>query len=130
MMSKITITIGVALIALGAGFFFGTGSTHVTALIPAFVGLPVAILGGIACCGSDKARKHAAHIAVMLTLLGALAGLGRGIPAMIKGGISAPVIATFLMAALCIVHVIFSVRSFIAARKAREAASGTSGGSK
>ena len=123
-MSKITIVTGIALIVLGVGFYIGTGMSAVTSLIPAFVGLPVAILGGVACCGSEKARKHAAHFAVMLTLLGALAGLGRGIPAMIKGGNASAIAATLLMAALCIIHVIFSVRSFIAARKAREAAAG------
>ncbi len=121
-MSKLTIIIGVALIVLGVGFYIGTGMASVTALIPAFVGLPVAILGAVALVGGENARKHAVHVAVMLTLLGALAGLGRGIPAMIKGGNTSAVIATLLMAAICIVHVVFSVKSFIAARKAREAA--------
>jgi predicted lipid-binding transport protein (Tim44 family) len=122
MMSKITIATGIALIILGVGFYIGTGSAHVTSLIPAFVGLPVAILGFVACCGGESARKHAAHVAVMLTMLGALAGLGRGIPGIFKGADKAAIAATLLMAAICIVHVIFSVRSFIAARKAREAA--------
>ena len=120
-MSKITIIIGVALIVLGVGFYIGTGMAAVTALIPAFVGLPVAILGAVALTGSENARKHAAHVAVMLTLLGALAGLGRGIPALIKTGFSAASAATLIMAVLCIIHVVFSIKSFIAARKAREA---------
>ena len=124
MMSRITIFIGAALVVLGIGFYIRTDMVSVTALIPAFVGLPVAILGYFACCGSEKARKHCAHAAVVLTTLGALAGLGRGIPALIKGGFSDAAVATLLMAALCIVHVVFSVRSFIAARKAREAAGG------
>ncbi len=126
MMSKITIGIGAALIVLGLGFYFGTGSEHVTALIPAFVGLPVFILGCVACCGGEGARKHAAHFAVLLTTIGALAGLGRGIMAIVKASAEKPVntaavAATLGMAALCIIHVIFSVRSFKAARKAREA---------
>ena len=121
-MSKITILIGIALIVLGVGFYIGTGMVAVTAMIPAFVGLPVAILGFVGLSGSEKTRKHAAHFAVMLTLLGALAGLGRGIPGLFKGAAVSAIAATLLMAALCIVHVVLSVKSFIAARKAREAA--------
>jgi len=121
-MSKITILIGIALIVLGVGFYIGTGMVAVTAMIPAFVGLPVAILGFVGLNGSEKTRKHAAHFAVMLTLLGALAGLGRGIPGLFKGAAVSAIAATLLMAALCIVHVVLSVKSFIAARKAREVA--------
>jgi uncharacterized membrane protein len=122
MMSKITIAIGLALVALGLGFYFGTGRASMTALIPAFVGLPVFILGCVACCGGEGARKHAAHFAVMITLIGALGGLVMGLLRMGKEGKETVVAATLSMAGICIVHVIFSIRSFIAARKAREAA--------
>jgi hypothetical protein len=124
MMSKITIAVGFALIALGAGFYFTSEAEHrsMTALIPAFLGLPVAILGFIACCGGEKARKHGAHFAVMLTLIGALGGLGMGLKNIGNETKKRAATAQLIMGAICIVHVVFSVRSFIAARKAREAA--------
>lgn len=125
-MSKITIAVGAILIALGAGFYFTSApeSKSMTALIPAFFGLPVLILGLVACCGSEKARKHGAHFAVMLTLIGALGGLGMGIKNISNEAKKRAATAQLIMGVICIVHVVFSVRSFIAARKAREAAAG------
>lgn len=121
-MGRITIGIGLALIALGGGFYVGTGMKSITAMIPAFIGLPVAVLGGFGLSENENVRKHTAHVAVMLTLLGALAGLGRGIPGLFKEDSNkTAVMATLIMAAICILHVILSVRSFIAVRKAREA---------
>ena len=63
MMSKITIAIGVMLIGLGAAFYLTSEADKrsVTALIPAFVGLPVAILGLVALKGGESARKHCAQ---------------------------------------------------------------------
>jgi hypothetical protein len=120
-MARITLYFGAALILLGVAFYLGTGMKSVTALIPAFLGLPVAILGAAGVNAPESRRKHTAHAAVVLTLLGTLAGLGRGIPAMLKESPNmAAVAATLLMAALCAAHVALSVRSFIQARKARQ----------
>ncbi len=47
-MAKITIGLGIVLIALGFGSYFGTGQASVTALIPAFFGLPLLLLGLVA----------------------------------------------------------------------------------
>ena len=70
-MSRITMIVGVALIALGVGFFIAAGATmeKATALIPAAFGLPVAICGALGAKGDEKMRKHTAHIAVIVTLL-------------------------------------------------------------
>lgn len=121
-MPKITILFGGLLIVLGVGFFVGTGSTAVTALIPAFFGVPVALLGAVAAQGSEKVRMHTMHAAVMITLLGALAGLGMGAKTLIAGGRTVAGVEQVLMGVICVVHVVLSVRSFIAARKARQAA--------
>jgi hypothetical protein len=124
-MSKVTISIGLLLIIQGVAFYAASGFAHMTSLIPAFVGLPVAILGLVALKGSDSARKHCAHVAVLLTTLGALAGLGRGIPGLFKEDANmTAVAATLIMAVICIVHVVMSIKSFKAARLAREAAGG------
>jgi len=42
-MPRLTIVLGVVLIAIGVGFYIGTGSQSVTALIPAFLGLPIGL---------------------------------------------------------------------------------------
>ena len=121
-MAKVTIGIGIALVIQGVGFWAASGFEAITSMIPAFLGLPVSILGFIGVRGSDKARMHTAHGAVILTSLGVLAGLGRGVPGLFKDPVNMRAVsATLIMAAICAVHVFLSVRSFIAARKAREA---------
>lgn len=125
-MAKITFGVGIILIAVGA-FFFLTAEVAegakrpVTSLIPAFIGLPVALLGCIGCC-KPAMNKHAAHVAVVLTLLGTLGGIGMGFKNMGTAGKETAVTAQFIMGAVCLVHVILSVKSFIAAKKAPEAA--------
>lgn len=45
MMTKTTIGLGVLLILVGVGAYFGSGTKSITALIPAFFGLPISLLG-------------------------------------------------------------------------------------
>ncbi|MBG87875.1 MAG: hypothetical protein CMO80_13355 [Verrucomicrobiales bacterium] len=113
------------LIILGcAGYFgwesIGASKQSVTALIPAFVGIPTLIGALIAM----KNNMLGMHISVTFTLLGALAGLGRLIPSAIKGNLDwstpAPKMIT-AMTVICAFFTVMAVRSFIAARKAREA---------
>ena len=61
-MPKITIGLGILLILLGLGGYFGTDAKSFTALIPAFVGVPLLLLGCLAL--KDNLRKHAMHAAV------------------------------------------------------------------
>ncbi len=56
-MANVTIGLGIVLLALGLGSYFGTGRTSVTALIPAFFGLPLLALGWLAL--KENVRKHA-----------------------------------------------------------------------
>lgn len=121
-MSSITIAFGVLLIALGLIGFVSTGSTHHTALIPAYAGLVLIVLGILA--RKDSFRKHAMHAAVMVGLLGFLGNL-TALPAcftLITGGSiehpAAP-IARGIKALSCAIYVGLCVRSFIQARKAR-----------
>ena len=120
-MAKMTIGIGCVLIALGVGSYFGTGRASVTALIPAFVGLPLALLGVAAL--NDRLRKHAMHGAAVIGLLG-FVGASRGfakLPALLTGGeVERPVAAyvQIAMALVCLVFVVLCVGSFIKARRA------------
>ena len=117
-MTKLTIVAGIALILLGAGYFIGTGMKSVTALIPAFFGIPITILGFLA--SDETKRKVVAHIALFLALLGLLGGFGMGIPKLIKTGEASPaIVEQLIMGVICLVYILFGVRSFIAARKAQ-----------
>ena len=120
-MAKITIGLGVVLIALGVGSYFGTGRESVTALIPAFFGLPLLLLGVAAL--KESLRKNAMHIAAGMGLLG-FGGTVRGLmklPALLTGGElerPAAVAVQSAMAVVCFVFVLLCVLSFIKARRA------------
>jgi hypothetical protein len=109
---------GLILIVLGIASYVLTGRTSVTALIPAIFGAVLVLCALIA--RKETARKHAMHAAVAVGLLGALAALGRGIPAALNGGASTPaVLSQLVMGVLLLIYVALGVQSFIAARKAR-----------
>ena len=67
-MPKTAIAIGTLLVMQGIGFYIGTDSRSVTALIPAFVGLPILAMGILAF--KESARMHAMHVAAALGALG------------------------------------------------------------
>lgn len=123
-MAKTTILVGLVLIVMGVGSYFGSGMVSITALIPAFFGIPIAALGVVA--QNESRRKHAMHGAIVLALLGFMGS----VPGFLKlgsllDGTAARPMATAMqsvMAVLLAVFIVLCVRSFIAARKAREAA--------
>lgn len=96
-----------------------------TALIPALFGVPLLMCGTLAYL--ENLRKHAMHVAATVALLGGLLAAGRGLSKVgaLFGEDPVAQRATtmvLIMAVLCLAYVGLSVRSFIAARKAREAA--------
>lgn len=114
---------GIFLILLGVGGYLLTGRASVTALIPAFFGLPLFLLGLAA--AKPTRRKVAMHIAVLLGLLatiGAARGLS-GLPALLAGEAERPAatISQVAMFVASLLFVILCVRSFVAARKAQKA---------
>ena len=123
-MAKITIGIGVVLIALGVGGYFGTGRESWTALIPVCFGLPLALLGVVAL--KDHTWKHAMHVAAAIGLLG-FAGTVKGLlklPVLLTGGeLDQPtaVAVQATMAIVCFVFVVLCVWSFVKARRASAA---------
>jgi hypothetical protein len=126
----ITIVFGAVLIALGGVGYVATEMKSVTALIPAFFGLALVLLGGLAL--KDNLRKHAMHLAAMVGLFGCVGGLVMVVLTLTKGEIERPVAfgMTIGMAVICGVFEWLCVRSFIDARRARkrreaEAAAGT-----
>lgn len=69
--SVVTTIIGsLGLIATGVGFYFGTGTSSITAMIPAFIGIPLLVCGFVAM--KPGALKIAMHIALVFALVGAI----------------------------------------------------------
>ena len=123
-MAKITIGLGLVLIALGIGSYLGTGRASVTALIPAFFGVPLLLLGLLAL--KESMRKHAMHIAAVMGLLGCGGTVGglMKLPVLLTGGEverPAAVAVQAAMAIVCFVFVLLCVWSFIKARRASTA---------
>ena len=145
-MAKTTIIFGVLLIGLGIIGYAGGSPTpdtmeptaesadesasvergkgkSITALIPAFVGVALALCGILAL--NESMLKHAMHAASVVGLLGALAGAGRGVMGLPKFFSGDPTLNqrsflfVWLMTVICGVFVLLCVQSFIAARKRR-----------
>lgn len=119
-MANTTILIGILLILLGLGSYFGTGSQSFTALIPAFFGIPILVLGILA--RNEKWRKHSMHVSLILALLGLL-GSFSGIPKVVTligdGDVLRPAaaITQTIMAIICLIYLILGIKSFIDARR-------------
>jgi uncharacterized membrane protein len=119
-MAKLSITFGIVLILLGLISYFGISSESITALIPAFLGIPLLVLGWIGL--SEKYRKHSMHGAAVLMLI----GFGGTVSGLIKffrmvGGetFERPSAITIqaIMAVLCLIFLVLAVKSFIDARR-------------
>jgi hypothetical protein len=95
-----------------------------TALIPAVFGTLILMCGTLAL--EARWRKHAMHAAAAIALIGGLAAsvmFLRRLPGLLSGDPAVnPRSALFigLMALLCLVYAGLAIRSFLAARKARQ----------
>lgn len=116
-MPRISMVVGVLLMLLGAAFFTLTGAK--TALIPAPFGLLIALCGYLA--QRPGFRKHMMHAAIIIALLGAV-GSGMQLPKVL-GDADRSLAATemSLMLGGCVVYIVLCVRSFIQARRSRQA---------
>jgi uncharacterized membrane protein HdeD (DUF308 family) len=112
-MPKTTLVFAVLLIALGVGAFLWSGSR--TALLPAYAGLALALLAGLA-LAFEGGRRHLMHVAAVVALLGALAPAATlGIRAAQMSPLALTVNLGMLV--LCGGLLALMVRSFIAARR-------------
>lgn len=121
-MPLISIVCGTLLTLIGAvGYIYGVTSdkASVTALIPAFFGVVLFILGLLA-QRKDSLRKHLMHVAIVVALLGFIMPVGRLVSKMAELTMSAAVVSQIAMAVVCLIFVILAIRSFVAARKNRE----------
>ena len=118
-MPNLAIGSGVVLILIGiAGYIYGmmNDRASITALIPAFIGIVLALLGVISGM-KENLRKHLMHVAVVVALLGFIATAGRLGSRLGELTLSAAVVSQALTALVCLVFMIFAIRSFAAARR-------------
>jgi lysylphosphatidylglycerol synthetase-like protein (DUF2156 family) len=119
-MPRIIFIFAVIFVLLGIGAYVFTGMQSWTALIPASLGLLLALAGGF----SLKSLKHGGHAAAtvgLLGFLGSVPGLLK-LPALLSGAPlerPAAVATQSIMAVLCLVFVALCVKSFIDARRGR-----------
>jgi uncharacterized membrane protein HdeD (DUF308 family) len=123
-MPTLALLVGVVLVAIGLGAYLGTGAHAPTALIPAALGVLIAVAGVLA--RNPRLRMHAMHAAVLVALLGILGcipGLLR-LPALLDGTAQRPaaVVAQLITFVVCLGFVVSAVRSFIEARRGRASA--------
>ncbi len=121
-MSRLSQTVGMALMVLGITGYVTTGMASLTALIPAGFGI---VLAGLGYYGrSEATRKTGMHLAMGVALVG-LAGSVSGLlslPTLISGGAvarPAAVISQSVMAAILVLYLAVGIRSFRAARRGR-----------
>jgi hypothetical protein len=126
-MARLTIIFGIILVLLGVLTYMGTGSKFPTSLIPAALGILLAIFGALARTTDMKKRGLYMHIAVTVGLLGFL-GTAKSIVDYVRMQMGMQfklplaVDEKAAMAALLLVYVVLCVQSFIAVRKARKQA--------
>jgi hypothetical protein len=123
-MAKLTMVFGVLLIVVGAWGFVATGSEHYTSLIPAGLGLLFVLFGVMANSDDAKKRMLWMHVSVTVALVLFVSLIKSDIQVyQLSHGADLPhPIAIEEKAAaslLSLVYVLFCVRSFILARKAR-----------
>lgn len=124
-MAKLTIIFALLLIVLGIAVFVVTGSHAPTALIPAYFGILLGLLGLLASTPDSRRRMLFMHIAVTVGLVGVIFPGWRGLADWIASLHGQPVLRPaamkeeLAMAAICLIFVLLCVRSFIAARRQR-----------
>jgi len=119
-MANLSITYGVIFILMGLISYFVISSESITALIPAFFGIPMLVLGWLGL--NEKWLKHAMHVAVVLMLLGffgTIGGLIKFFKMLAGAEMARPSAVTVqaIMALMCLVFLIFAVKSFIDTRR-------------
>lgn len=114
-MTSVTQIVGAVLIVLGVVAYVATGFASWTALLPSVLGVVLLILGLVARRAS--AHQHAIHAALVVALLG---GLGSAPQLSGLADAEGAAITSLLTVLVCVVYIVLGVRSFVAARKARE----------
>ena len=118
-MSKISIFFGLLLSVIGllAWVVDGMSKEAVTALIPVFLGLPIAVCGKLAALKPEKSKLYM-HIAVVLAFV-LLVGAGMRIPKL-EGFNDVKSVSIWATTVVSFILVGLYVQSFLKARAAKE----------
>ncbi|MBX3292356.1 MAG: hypothetical protein KF881_05610 [Acidobacteria bacterium] len=116
-MPKLSLTIGIILTLIGLVGYFMSGMASITAAIPAFFGIPMALFGLVAGM-NEGLRKHLMHASVLVALLGFIGMTAELIRRSDNLAMNPAIISMIVTGLLCLIFVILAVRSFIAARSA------------
>lgn len=123
MITKLTLTIGGLLTLTGVIAYVATAGVSLTALIPSAVGVLLLVAGWLA--RNPRLHRHAIHAALAVALLGALGSLMNVVKVgqLFAGTAERPgaIWASLVMFVALVVYLAFGVRSFIDARRARQA---------
>ncbi|MEZ4888888.1 MAG: hypothetical protein R3E32_29450 [Chitinophagales bacterium] len=106
----------VLLIVLGAWGYFGSATPSPTALIPVIFGVILVAMNS----GVKKENKIIAHLAVLLTLL-ILFGLVKPLMGAMDRDDAMAIVRVGVMILSTIVALVYFIKSFIDARKSRQA---------
>jgi hypothetical protein len=118
-MPTITIVSGILLTLIGiVGYVYGmmNDKASLTALIPFAFGSVLEALGFIA-RAKEGLRKHLMHAAVVIAFVGFIMTAGRLLMKVSELTMSPAVISQLAMAVVCLVLVIFAIKSFANARR-------------
>ena len=121
-MPSTAIGCGLSLVLLGiAGYVWGMldGKASVTALIPAFFGVVMAICGALA-QSKESLRKHFMHAALLVALIGFLIPTARLLMNVSKIALTPAVVSQAAMALVCLIFLVIGLQSFFNARRSRE----------
>ena len=118
-MVTVTRVLGAILIVVGIVAYTVTGAESVTALLPAFLGLPILVLGLLA---GRLPERPTIFVALVLALLGALGTVMNVVelPALLAGDeVERPtaVVTSTITAVLCVVYLVAGVRWLSASRQ-------------
>lgn len=121
-MIALTRLLGAALVVVGVVAYVVTGAESITALVPAFLGAPILVLGFVA--GGEARTRGALIAAIVLAVLGVLGTAMNlaDLPALLAGDDverPAAVVTSAITAVLCLVYVIAGVRWFLGQRGSR-----------
>ena len=114
-MPLITRVSGTLLILTGLIGYIVTGTSSLTAFIPAVFGLMLVLLGIWA--NTEKTRKHAMHAAAAVGLISLIVGLGSLVLSSLYPRSLASVLAQVAMITIAAAFLGLCVRSFINARR-------------
>ena len=113
-MGRLTLGFGVVLVLIGVVTYFATGRESITAMIPAFIGLPVLLAGFL--ITRPGTRSFGLYLAIALALLMAFGTL-RGVAGLFEGDLSSSTVINVVLLLMSAGYLVAAAREVFAGRK-------------